>query len=102
MTDPPRPSIPFGYERLSGRTALSGRVEVEGVEVSTEHWIGGERVASGSTFTDISPIDEEPIAEVARGGVEEAERAVDAAKKGFETWGSMAPEAARRDPPPGR
>ena len=47
---------------------------VEGVEVSTEHWIGGERVPSGSTFTDISPIDEEPIAEVARGGAEEATR----------------------------
>jgi aminomuconate-semialdehyde/2-hydroxymuconate-6-semialdehyde dehydrogenase len=65
------------------------RVQVEGVEVSTEHWIGGQRVASGSTFTDISPIDEEPIAEVARGGAEEASKAVDAARKGFETWGSM-------------
>jgi aminomuconate-semialdehyde/2-hydroxymuconate-6-semialdehyde dehydrogenase len=83
------PSIPFGYERISGRTALSGSVEIEGVEVSTEHWIGGERVASGSTFTDISPIDETPIAEIARGGTAEAEAAVDAAKKGFETWGSM-------------
>jgi len=62
---------------------------VEGVEVSTENWIGGERVASSSTFTDISPIDESTIAEVARGGVAEAEAAVDAAKKGFETWGSM-------------
>jgi aminomuconate-semialdehyde/2-hydroxymuconate-6-semialdehyde dehydrogenase len=59
------------------------------VEVSTEHWIGGERVASGSTFTDISPIDEEAIAEIARGGAEEAGAAVEAAKKGFETWGSM-------------
>ena len=65
---------------------------VEGVEVSTEHWIGGERVPSGSTFTDISPIDEEPIAEVARGGAEEASKAVDAARKGFEVWGSMAPK----------
>jgi aminomuconate-semialdehyde/2-hydroxymuconate-6-semialdehyde dehydrogenase len=72
-----------------GRTALSARVEVEGVEVSTEHWIGGERVASSSTFTDISPIDERPIAEVARGSTAEAEAAVDAARKGFETWGSM-------------
>jgi aminomuconate-semialdehyde/2-hydroxymuconate-6-semialdehyde dehydrogenase len=59
------------------------------VEVSTEHWIGGRRVPSGSTFTDISPIDETAIAEVARGGVEEAAAAVDVAKKGFETWGSM-------------
>jgi 5-carboxymethyl-2-hydroxymuconic-semialdehyde dehydrogenase len=63
-------------------------VEVEGVEVSTEHWIGGERVGSADTFTDVSPIDEEPIAEVARGGADEVDRAVDAARKGFETWGS--------------
>jgi aminomuconate-semialdehyde/2-hydroxymuconate-6-semialdehyde dehydrogenase len=65
---------------------------VEGVEVSTEHWIGGERVPSSSTFTDSSPIDETTIAEVARGGADEASRAVDAAKGGFETWGSMAPK----------
>jgi aminomuconate-semialdehyde/2-hydroxymuconate-6-semialdehyde dehydrogenase len=65
---------------------------VEGVEVSTEHWIGGERVASGSTFTDISPIDETPIAEVARGGADEAAQAVEAAKGGFEAWGSTAPK----------
>ena len=65
---------------------------VEGVEVSTEHWIGGERLASGSTFTDISPIDETPIAEVARGGADEAAQAVEAAKGGFEAWGSTAPK----------
>jgi aminomuconate-semialdehyde/2-hydroxymuconate-6-semialdehyde dehydrogenase len=74
----------------SGEDSTSGRFEVEGVEVSTDHWIGGERVPSGSTFTDISPIDETTIAEVARGGAEEAARAVDAARKGFEAWGSMA------------
>jgi aminomuconate-semialdehyde/2-hydroxymuconate-6-semialdehyde dehydrogenase len=65
---------------------------VEDVEVSTEHWIGGERVASGSTFTDDSPIDETTIAEVARGGVDEASQAVEAAQEGFSTWGSMEPK----------
>jgi hypothetical protein len=40
---------------------------VAGVEVDTRHWIGGRRVASGATFTDLSPIDEQPLAEVARG-----------------------------------
>jgi 5-carboxymethyl-2-hydroxymuconic-semialdehyde dehydrogenase len=67
-------------------------VVVEGVEVSIEHWIGGERVASSSTFTDISPIDETPVAEVARGGADEAAQAVEAAKQGFEAWGSKAPK----------
>ena len=42
------------------------RATVAGVEVSTEHFIGGERVGSGATFTDLSPIDAEPLAEVAR------------------------------------
>ncbi|MEA2144738.1 MAG: hypothetical protein QOG59_325, partial [Solirubrobacteraceae bacterium] len=30
---------------------------VAGVEVSTDHFIGGERVASDRRFADISPID---------------------------------------------
>ncbi|MDQ4108721.1 MAG: aldehyde dehydrogenase [Actinomycetota bacterium] len=71
---------------------MSERVVVEGVEVSTEHWIGGERVASGPTFTDISPIDETPVAEIARGGADEAALAVEAARQAFEAWGSMAPK----------
>jgi aminomuconate-semialdehyde/2-hydroxymuconate-6-semialdehyde dehydrogenase len=62
------------------------------MEVSTHHWIGGERVASAATFTDVSPIDEEPIAEVARGGVDEAGLAVAAARAAAETWGSMPPK----------
>jgi aminomuconate-semialdehyde/2-hydroxymuconate-6-semialdehyde dehydrogenase len=65
---------------------------VEGVEVSTGHWIGGERVGSASTFSDISPIDETRIADVARGGVDEVDAAVDAAKTGFGAWGAMAPK----------
>ncbi|MGZ5212527.1 MAG: aldehyde dehydrogenase [Actinomycetota bacterium] len=66
-------------------------VTIEGVEVSTEHWIGGNRVASERTLTDISPIDETPIAEVARGGTHEAAAAVAAARGAFAIWGGMAP-----------
>ena len=40
---------------------MSARIEVGGVTVSTEHWIGGERVSSPETFTDISPIDDRPL-----------------------------------------
>ena len=39
-----------------------------GVAVDTRHWIGGRRAGSGATFTDTSPIDGEPIADMARGG----------------------------------
>jgi aminomuconate-semialdehyde/2-hydroxymuconate-6-semialdehyde dehydrogenase len=59
---------------------------VEGVDVSTEHWIGGERVSSAQTFGDISPIDERPIAEIARGGAPEVEAAVAAAREGSLAW----------------
>ena len=59
---------------------------VEGVEVSTEHWIGGERVGGADAFADISPIDETTIAEVSRGGEREAHAAVAAAREAFSTW----------------
>ncbi len=65
------------------------RVEVAGVEVSTEHFIGGERVGSDATFTDISPIDAQPIAEVARGGEREADLAVAAAQEAFPGWAAL-------------
>ena len=64
---------------------------IEGVEVSTEHWIGGERAGSTTTFDDVSPIDETAIAQVARGGEAEVDAAVRAARAGFESWGSRPP-----------
>jgi 5-carboxymethyl-2-hydroxymuconic-semialdehyde dehydrogenase len=65
------------------------RVEVAGVDVSTDHFIGGERVASAATFTDLSPIDAEPLAEIARGGEREAELAVAAAGEAFPGWAAL-------------
>ncbi|MCE1177554.1 MAG: aldehyde dehydrogenase [Micrococcales bacterium] len=62
---------------------------VEGVKVDTRHWIGGERVASAATFTDISPIDETPIAEVSAGGKAEVDAAVTAARAAFPAWSTM-------------
>jgi betaine-aldehyde dehydrogenase/5-carboxymethyl-2-hydroxymuconic-semialdehyde dehydrogenase len=67
------------------------RVTVAGVEVSTEHFIGGERVASDATFVDLGPIDARPLAEVARGGEREAELAVAAAADAFPVWGALGP-----------
>src|SRR5262245_57924673 len=62
------------------------QARIAGVQVDTRHWIGGQRVSSPSTFTDISPIDEQPIAEVASGGQAEAAAAVEAAKAAFPGW----------------
>ena len=68
--------------------------DVAGVAVDTRHWIGGRRVASPGTFTDLSPIDEQPLAEVARGGEAEVAAAVRAAREAFDGWA--------RTPPPDR
>jgi aminomuconate-semialdehyde/2-hydroxymuconate-6-semialdehyde dehydrogenase len=65
--------------------------DVAGVAVDTRHWIGGRRVASPVTFTDLSPIDEQPVAEVARGGEAEVARAVRAAGEAFGGWAATAP-----------
>ena len=70
----------------------TGHVEVAGVDVATDHFIGGERVTSAETFVDLSPIDAEPIAEVARGGEREAELAVAAATEAFPGWAGLGPD----------
>jgi aminomuconate-semialdehyde/2-hydroxymuconate-6-semialdehyde dehydrogenase len=67
---------------------------VAGVSVDTRHWIGGRRTESfaGSaptaTFTNVSPIDEAPIAEVSRGREADVAAAVAAASKAFGGWAS--------------
>ena len=65
---------------------------VAGVAVDTRHWIGGQRVASAAAFTDLSPIDEQPLAEVARGGEAEVAAAVRAASDAFGGWSATLPK----------
>ncbi len=73
---------------------------VAGVHVDVRHWIGGQRLEStgppvppsaSATFTDTSPIDERPIAEVCRGGAAEVNAAVSAAAAAFGEWGATPP-----------
>ena len=71
---------------------MADTVTVEGVDVDTRHWIDGRRVASEQTFTDVSPIDERPIAEVSRGGADEVDLAVAAAQQAFPAWAGLAPK----------
>ena len=61
------------------------------IEVDPRHWIGGERVASAATFTDLSPIDEQPLAEISRGGAAEISAAVQAATTAFPAWAATSP-----------
>ena len=65
------------------------RIEVEGVEVDTRHWIGGRRVASATTFTDVSPIDETALGEISAGGADEVGQAVEAARAAFPAWAGL-------------
>jgi len=69
-----------------------GRVNVAGVDVSTEHYIDGRRVASTGRFLDRSPIDGAALAEIAAGGAAEADMAVDAARRAFPAWAALGPE----------
>uniref|UniRef100_UPI0015F0FDCD aldehyde dehydrogenase family protein n=1 Tax=Streptomyces shenzhenensis TaxID=943815 RepID=UPI0015F0FDCD len=73
---------------------MADRIVVAGVPVDTRHWIGGRRVASVETFTDHSPVDGQPIGEIARGGPAEAVAAVAAARDAFPAWAAT-PRAER-------
>jgi acyl-CoA reductase-like NAD-dependent aldehyde dehydrogenase len=65
------------------------QVVVAGVEVSTDHYINGERVPSKRTFETISPIDESVLAEVARADEKDVDRAVRAADDAFAGWAAL-------------
>ena len=71
---------------------MTGTAVVEGVEVSTSHWIGGRRVDSADTFEDVSPLDEQVIAAVARGDASAVDQAVAAAAAAASTWGGASPK----------
>lgn len=73
------------------------RVDVDGVSVSACHYIDGERVDSSRTFEDRSPLDWSwKLADVARGGAEEADAAVAAATHAFPQWADLGVSARAR------
>ncbi len=65
------------------------RVEIAGISVSTDHFIDGARVASERRFTDVSPIDGRPLAEIARGDNATADLALTAATRAFPAWAAL-------------
>lgn len=63
---------------------------VDGVTVSTDHYIGGRRVSSDETFEDRSPLDwSVTLADVARGDARTADAAVTAAAEAFPAWADL-------------
>ena len=76
--------------------SLSAPARVAGIEVSPDHFIGGERVAGADRFEVISPIDQSVLAEVARGDADDVDRAVQAAQHAFPDWAALGPAARGR------
>jgi aldehyde dehydrogenase len=64
-----------------------------GVRSRYENFIGGKWVApvKGKYFTDHSPINGEPLCEIARSSPEDVEKALDAAHSIKDVWGSTSP-----------
>ncbi len=68
----------------------SQRAEISDVAVSPDHFIGGRRIASDSTFEVRSPLDWDwKLADVARGDALTADMAVTAAVRAFDGWSSL-------------
>lgn len=75
----------------------SPRSEVSEVAVSPDHYIGGRRVGSRTTFEVRSPLDWDwKLADVARGDALTADRAVSAAVDAFPGWSALAPAERAR------
>ena len=58
-----------------------------------DNFIGGKWVApaKGQYFTNVSPINGQPLCEIARSTAEDIEKALDAAHKAKDAWGKTAP-----------
>jgi 5-carboxymethyl-2-hydroxymuconic-semialdehyde dehydrogenase len=69
---------------------------VEGAGMRVDHLINGKSVAGREYFTTSNPATQAPLAEVARGGADEVNAAVAAAKAAFPAWAAKpAAERAR-------
>jgi aminomuconate-semialdehyde/2-hydroxymuconate-6-semialdehyde dehydrogenase len=66
--------------------------KIASVDVSTDHFIDGKRVASKRTFANCSPIDGKHLADVSAGGAAEVDAAVAAARRAFPEWAALGPE----------
>ena len=65
----------------------TARIDIDGVSVSPDHYIGGQRVSSPRTFEDRSPLDWSlKLGDFARGDGATAEQAVTAAVEAFPGW----------------
>lgn len=71
-------------------------LEIDGIKVSGDHFINGERVPSPDCFEDRSPIDGRLIGHVAVGLPEHCDAAICAAQSAFPAWAALG-ASKRRD-----
>jgi len=71
-------------------TPPDNRIDIDGISVSPDHFIGGRRVESPRTFEVRSPLDWSwKLADIARGDRSTAAQAMAAAVDGFAAWSAM-------------
>lgn len=71
---------------------MTRKLQVEGIEVSGEHYIGGRRSGSESGFAVHTPLDwTQRLGEVSRGTAATADAAVGAALDAFPAWAALGP-----------
>ncbi len=68
------------------------KITIDEFQISTDHYIGGQRISSEKKFRDISPIDGRVLGEVSAGGTKEADMAVQAAQAAFPAWAALGPK----------
>ena len=81
-------------ERDTGEGGMGERqrVQIAGVSVSMDHYVGGARSSSPSTFEDRSPLDWSTVlADVSAGDASTADAALTAAADAFEGWAALGP-----------
>ncbi len=66
-------------------------IEVAGATIDTRNFINGERVATGDTFANHSPIDGTFLGDFHQAGETEVNAAVEAARAAFPAWAAMGP-----------
>ena len=72
---------------------MSNRFDVDGVSVSGDHFINGQRVASSQHFETRSPMDwNRLLGQVSRGDAQTAHQAVTAATEAFPVWAALSPK----------
>ncbi len=73
---------------------MRDRIDIDGVSVSPDHFIGGARVSSPATFEVRCPFDwDRKLADMARGDATTAALAAEAATAAFPAWAALTPAA---------